>query len=86
MAFRYKLAAVHFQRHLCIKINGFGCANALDRYHKLPRPRIQIVADAAQHRDEQQRENQESRFIVSPQVRDEAVSVFERCAAAGAEV
>jgi hypothetical protein len=44
--------------------------------------RRQVIADASQHREKQQRYNQEAWLVIPPQVRDEATSFFERCAAA----
>src|SRR5207249_7473209 len=81
-----KFSAVNFQRCFRIDIQRLISADSVDLHHKFSRPRIQIVADARQHRDKQQRENQEAWFVIPPQVCDKAISVFERRAAARAEV
>ena len=86
LTFSGELPAINLQCCFGVKVDGFVLADAFDRDQKLPRPRIQIVADASQHRDEQQRQNQKARFVVPPQLRDKAISFSKRRAAARAEV
>ena len=87
LAFSSKFSAVYFQCRLCVQYQALHpCADSFDRHHKPSRSRRQVVADASQHRDQQKRQNQKSRFVIPPQVRDKTLSFFKRRAAAPTEV
>jgi hypothetical protein len=81
-----EFTAVNFQRCLRVNIQGFISAYFLHCHDKPARPRIQIVADAGEHRDEQQRENKESGLVIAPQGRDKAISFSKRRAATWTKV